>query len=201
MKHPEIEDWNKYADIALQEEQRPLIEPMIIQKIEELQQRGIPVIVCSAINTGNHGSIQRLEQWRYEHLKSLGFQGTFGDLIIDFPPINNHHPVFYKGILATDTLNKGPIIGQFLDTIHLSPKKIIMFDDTKEYLESVQQECKKRNIAFQGYLYQGAKTKPWDEELIQFQTEYLINHDRWLSDEQTNAMRSHTKQSAFSTNP
>ena len=77
---------------------------------------------------------------------------------------------------------KGPVIFAFLDYIKYVPKKIIFFDDSIEYLESTLKECKKRNIPFQRYLYKHASTKPWDEELISFQSEYLLQHKKWLSD-------------------
>ncbi len=195
IKHPEIKNWDIYADISLREVERPLIEPMIIQKISALQKRGVPVIAVTAMNTGKFGPLERIEAWRYDHLKSFGFQGSFADLIIDVP-LENHKPVFYKGILATDTLLKGPVIIAFLDTIQYVPKKIIMFDDTLEYLESVLKECRKRNIAFQGYLYARAITKPWDEELIEFQAEYLIQHKKWLRDDEARALMAQEKQSA-----
>lgn len=194
IKHPEIKNWDIYADISLREVERPLIEPMIIQKISALQKRGVPVIAVTAMNTGKFGPLERIEAWRYDHLKSFGFQGSFADLIIDVP-LGNHKPVFYKGILVTDTLLKGPVIVGFLDSIQYVPKKIIMFDDTIEYLESTLAECKKRNIAFQGYLYARAITKPWDKELIEFQAEYLIRHKKWLRDDEARTLMAQQKQS------
>lgn len=186
-KHPEITNWDIYADI-LRDVQRPLLEPMVIKKIAELQRRGIPVITVTAMNTGKHGTIEKMEAWRYDHLASLGFRGSFADLMLDLP-LKNHKPVFYKGILATDTLtNKGQVIFGFLDNINYVPKKIVMFDDTIEFLQSALQECRKRNIDFQGYLYTGAITKSWDEELIEFQAEYLIEHKKWLKDEEARAL-------------
>lgn len=196
LKHPEIKNWDIYADISLREVQRPLVEPMIIQKISQLQARGVRVIACTFMNTGKYGPLEKMEAWRYEHLKSLGFQGSFSDLIIDVP-LTNRKPVFYKGVLATDTLLKGPVIMAFLDAIQYVPKKIIMFDDSIEYLESTLAECKKRNITFQGYLYTRAIAKPWDEELIEFQAEYLIQHKKWLTDDEARALMDQQKQFAY----
>lgn len=182
-QHPEVKDWNVLASIMLLEAPRPLIEPMIVKKIQELKTRGIPVIACTGINTGPYGSLQSLEEWRYNHLKSLGFQGSYGDLIFKVKGLERN-PVFYKGILATDLALKGPVLGAFLDQVKLNPHKIVMFDDHLHFLESVQKECKKRGIAFQGYQYQGAHTKPWDEALIQFQADYLIKNKKWINDEE-----------------
>ena len=187
MKHKEIKNWDTYVDIVLKEAERPLIEPMVINEIKKLQQRGITVIACTAMNTGKVGGLQKLEEWRYEHLKSLGFQGSFEDIIAEFS-LHKKKPVFYKGVLAVDTLPKGPVLFEFLNHIRLIPDNIIMFDDSLSYLKSVHRECKKRGIPFQGYLYQGAQQKPWDAKLIEFQAEYLIEHKKWLNDKDAQAL-------------
>lgn len=182
-QHPEVKDWNGLASIMLKEAPRPLIEPMVVQKIQELKAKNISMIVCTGMNTGPYGSLPSLEQWRYEHLKSLGFQGSYESLVFKVKGLERN-PVFYKGILATDTELKGPVLGAFLDQMKFKPHKIVMFDDHLHFLESVQKECEKRGIAFQGYQYQGAHSKPWDEALIQFQADYLIKHKKWLSDDE-----------------
>lgn len=181
--HPEIKDWGIYEDILIKQVQRPLLEPMIIEKINALQKMGVIVIAVTAMNTGKYGRYDRLEHWRYEHLASFGFEGAFNDLIIDFEA-NNKKPVFYKGILATDLSPKGPALFSFLDRIKHLPKKIIMFDDNINFLESVQMASAQRGIPFQGYLYKGAREKVWDQDLIEMQIEHLLYHKRWLSDEQ-----------------
>ncbi len=186
--HPEIKDWRLYEDILIKQVQRPLLEISIIEKINALQKIGVIVIAVTAMNTGKHGSYDRLEHWRYEHLGSFGFEGAFNDLIIDFES-NGKKPVFYKGILATDLSPKGPALFSFLDLIKDMPKKIIMFDDNKDFLESVAAESKKHGVQFQGYWYKGAHEKAWDQALIDFQIEHLLKHKKWLSDEQVQELK------------
>jgi len=182
-QHPEIKDWNALFSIILLEAKRPLLEPYIVDNIQELKNRNIPVIALTAMNTGPLGTIPMLEDWRYNQLKSVGFEGSFENLI--FPvSIAQGHPAFYKGILAADLQPKGPVLGAFLDYMKWKPKNIIMFDDSKQYLLTVLEECKKRGITFQGYQYKRAYTKAWDENLVQFQANYLIEHKKWLNDEQ-----------------
>ena len=65
-----------------------------------------------------------------------------------------------------------------------------MFDDNVDYLTSVKDECAQRNIIFKGYNYLGAKEKAWDEPLIRFQIDYLINHKHWLDDDMARALMS-----------
>ncbi|MBA3814803.1 MAG: hypothetical protein H0X26_10060 [Alphaproteobacteria bacterium] len=86
-QHPEIKDWNALASIMLQEAPRPLIEPIVVQKFKELEAQKIPMIVCTGMNMGPYGSLSSLEEWRYEHLKSFGFQGSYEDLVFK---INGH---------------------------------------------------------------------------------------------------------------
>lgn len=180
-------DADYLASIMLQEAKRPLIEPFVIDEIRRLQMRGIPVIACTAMNTGKFGMYERMEEWRYEHLKSLGFEGSYGDKSMPFN-VGVKHPVFYHGILATDFGPKGPAIGAFLDALDLHPSTIIMFDDSVDFLTSVKDECAKRKICFKGYNYLGAKEKAWDEPLVRFQLNYLINHNHWLDDDAAHAL-------------
>jgi hypothetical protein len=66
----------------------------------------------------------------------------------------------------------------------LTPRKLVMVDDTPGHLASVKNSCDQLGIAFKGYLYKGAKERTWDEGLAQFQADYLIKHKKWLSDEE-----------------
>jgi hypothetical protein len=178
--------WNHWY---MYEAKSRLIEPYIIDNIEQLKARGIPVIACTFIYTGfhNNSSKEPLEEWRYNHLKSLGFEGSYNTKILKFT-IDDKHPVFYKGILATDKVAKGKAIGAFLDKMHMQPTTILMFDDNQSFLRTVQEECEDRGIAFKGYQYQGTVSKPWDEDLVRFQGRYFVKHKRWLSDQEAQEM-------------
>ncbi len=186
-RHSEVKDWDTIASFMLEQAHRPLLEPAIVQKIQGLQKRNILVIACTAMNVGAYGRIRNLETWRYEQLKSLGFEGDYVDTELRLNGFKRN-PGFYKGVLSTDLEPKGPVIGAFLDQNEMRPAKIVLFDDDLDFLKSVQTECRKRGIAFQGYQYKGAKTKSWNEPLIDFQIEFLIKNKRWLSDEQADAI-------------
>ncbi len=185
-RYPEVKDWNDLASIMLLEAHRPLLEPMIIQKIQELKRRNIIVIACTGINIGSLGRVHSLEEWRYTQLKSLGFEGSYGNLVLKLSGFKRN-PGFYRGVLSTDLELKGPVIGEFLDQIGLRPQKIVMFDDNLDFLKSVKKECKKRGIIFDGYKYKGFKSKTWDEALIQFQADYLIRNKKWINDKEARA--------------
>ena len=180
--HPEVKNWDELGEIMLVEAKRPLLEPMISNEVRDLKNRGIVVIACTGMNTGAYGKIKSLEEWRYSHLKSLGFEASIGNLVFTLKGFKGT-PGFYKGILSTDLEPKGLVLGAVFDRIGLHPQKVVMIDDTLEgALYSVQKECEKRGIPFQGYQYKGFKEKPWDEALVQFQGDYLIKHKKWLSD-------------------
>ncbi|AIL13402.1 hypothetical protein IM40_07685 [Candidatus Paracaedimonas acanthamoebae] len=179
--YPILKSDNHIASIMLQEAQRPLLEPNVIHHINRLKNSGVFVIACTGMNTGPYGIHNSLEEWRYNHLKSLDFEGSFNDIVLKIS-YSGRNPVFYKGLLATDLKPKGPIVGIFIDALKLKPQNIIMIDDDYDYLLSVKNECEKRNISFQGYEYKGSKTLPWDEDLVQFQADYLVKHKKWLSD-------------------
>ena len=161
IKHHDIDmkRWKYLASIVIKTAKETLIEPEMLEAIKALQRRGVQVIACTLISTGLFGVIPNMEQWRYENLKSLGFQGSYDNVVIHLPSFKRK-PVFYKGILATDLEKKGPVIGAFLDTMHLQPVSIVMVDDTLDNLNSVLRECTTRGIKFQGYWYKAAQTKP-----------------------------------------
>lgn len=185
--YPTMKSDNHIASIMLQEAQRPLLEPNVIHHISKLKNRGVFVIACTAMNTGSYGIHSSLEEWRYNHLKSLGFEGSFSNT--KFPIFYlERKPIFYKGLLATDLQPKGPIVGKFIDAMNLKPKDIIMIDDDNDYLLSVKAECEKRSINFKGYEYKGYKTAPWNEDLVQFQADYLFKHKKWLNDKAAKAL-------------
>lgn len=180
-QHPELKNLYDLRSIILLESERYLVEEHIIEKINNLKERNIPVIVCTALYSGKYGLIDSLEKWRFEHLKALGFEGSFNDKIFKLnSPKRN--PIFYKGVLLSDAEEKGIVIGDFLDKMMLNPQEIVMFDDLAKPLNHVKDECKKRNIKFKGYLYKGAIEKCWNDQLINFQINHLFKNNKWLSD-------------------
>lgn len=133
-----------------------LIEPEIIAKIQILKNNNIACIACTALCSEKEGIELCMEQ-RHAHLKGLGFEASYADLVFPINIQSKRHPFFYKGILGTDSEQKGVVIGVFLDIMQIFPKNIIMFDDSLRFLQTVDQECQKREITFIGYLYRGAR--------------------------------------------
>lgn len=179
--NPDYKDWDEVAGIMLTKTERPLIEPSVLRAINSVKRRGVKVFAITNMNTGPFPLVKKMESWRYAQLKGVGFEGSEPEQLF---PINGFkkNPVFYRGIIATDTEDKGKVLEVVLDKFGMSPPEIIMFDDTLEYLESVAKVCRDRNIPFEGYHYKGAKFKPWNEKLVRFQAETLLHKKIWVSD-------------------
>lgn len=181
--HPEFTDWDSLSAILVRDAERPLIEPLVLQKIQILREKGVTVIALTSMNTGKVGFYDRLEIWRYNHLKSLGFVGDFNDHEIVLSELKGQ-PVFFKGMLAADLEDKGQVLDAFLQEVHFHPTNIIAIDDDIAALQSIENFCQSQNIPFKSYLYQGHRTIPWNQEVISFQADYLLKNKKWLSDKE-----------------
>ncbi len=185
------EHFKKLVAKEMRDSQNIIIEPFIADIIKDLENRKIKTVALTSVNTGSMGGdiIPSLPQWRYEKLKNkrIDFSPSFGDQEIVFEHMTSkaeRHPVFYKGILLTDTFSKGAVLGAFLDRVNWKPRKVIFFDDKLKLLTSVQEEMKKRNIPFQGYVYKGAQHLPHEinDEILEIQLQHLKDHDEFLND-------------------
>ena len=185
--NPQFKNWDQLTSLLLKTANRPLIEKNIPEILKNIREKGAKIIALTAMNTGSLGDIYSLEKWRYSHLKQLGFVGDFASKIIHLKGFKRS-PVFYKGMAAADLENKGPVLTALLKTLNYQPGSIIAIDDDIHALQSIQSACQDLNIPFKGYLYTGYKKpdkeKDWDEDMILFQANYLLNHKKWLSDQE-----------------
>ncbi|MEI6628554.1 MAG: DUF2608 domain-containing protein, partial [Alphaproteobacteria bacterium] len=153
--------------IATKKPPQILIDVKIPSIIKKLQKKGIKIIALSSSITGALGSIKRVEEWRYNALKKVGivFNLSFPqitDLILtDIVSYRDQHPVFYQGILCTNSQKKikGKTLMVFLKKIDYSPKIIILVDDQKENLNEMYEAIKQSNsdIEFLGIEYNVGK--------------------------------------------
>ena len=142
-----------------------VIEEDASKIIAQYQQQGIKTIAFTACLSGKLGEVDRIEQVRYETLKSLGFSfsKTFpaiqDETLEDIPQYRSHHPVFYKGILVSNGERgiscKGRTLISFLNKFHFSPQVIVLVDDKRKNLEDVERALKDYNnsIRFVGIEY------------------------------------------------
>lgn len=170
-----------------------LLEPNLALKIiQELQNKGIKVIALTNFRTGSFGGdiIPSLPQWRYDRLSSLGINlsSSFSKqkiVLTNLTSKSGGNPQYYKGILLTDGLAKGPVLEEFLKLVEFEPKKILFIDDRPDYVESVKDFAANYSITFRGYIYSAVDTvrKVYNPVLVEYQLDRIINHDEFVSDE------------------
>jgi len=180
---------NKLLSVVFAKTPFQLIEPKIKDYIADLFKRSVKVIACTAMSPGTWGVISNAHEWRYQKLQELGidFSLSFNTEHIIFDNLkkcNDNYPMFYKGILCAARNSKGKVIGAFLDRIGWKPKKVIFFDDMKDFIATVVDEMKRRNIPCECYCYRGAQhlQDPVDRAVARLQLRCLIERAEWLTD-------------------
>lgn len=70
---------------------------------------------------------------------------TFTDTIA----FRDHYPRFWEGILFTNShsIKKGPLLVSFLEYTQMSPKRLIVIDDIKENLDSIESALSEKKNA------------------------------------------------------
>lgn len=173
-----------YLSIIWKEDQWLVIEPLVVDIINNLKDRGAKVMILSLEESAKFGVIKHLPEWRYDVLKSLGVimsQNYANGLIAHVPKYNGKLPRLYNGIISCNNDSKGQVLEAFLKQYRLRPSKIIFFEDQIHNLVSVAQACAKLNIPFQGFQYLGEiwQLYNWNETCAQWQLDQLIKHDTW----------------------
>lgn len=172
-------------------EQSRIIEPAIVSIIQKLQERGVKVIALTNCMTGKFGIIPSMQAWRFEKLASLGINLSTSFEMQEII-LNNiqaefrKNPLFYKGILLTDRIDKGKVLAAFLDAIAFKPDQIIFFDDDEKNVESVKKVAIDRGIPYHGFVYKAAAKlfHQYDQKVIDFQLQYIIEHDDYIPEQQ-----------------
>jgi hypothetical protein len=168
-----------------------IVEPQCLTVIQELQNRGIPVIALTAAEAAQMGEIEDFADFRVNQLREFGFdfRGTFpktDSLKLAKSSEKKFHPLFKSGVLFSSDHPKGEVLKQFLSELQLFPKKVVFVDDRLDFLQSVEGAMNELGIEFIGFHYTAAeKLSPaLDENLAEFQARYLAQHGRWLSDDE-----------------
>lgn len=167
------------------------VEPQTASVIKKLQDRGVKVIALTNWQTSPVGKISSMPAWRFDKLAEVHINFSTGfdtqEISLNKDKVTgDDQPVFYKGILLTDGVDKGSVLGIFLDSIHYTPDRIIFFDDRAKQVESVKNEAKARGIPFYGFVYKAAEklSQKYDPAIIAQQLDYLIKHDEYITEEQ-----------------
>lgn len=144
-----------------------LIDPCILILIKKLQDKNIPILGLTSLDTSTVPEIGPLIAWRANELKKLGINfnlsraSPFPKERIEFnelPSFRETFPVYQEGILYCNvTPSKGAVLSAFLNKLSFTstnkPTKVIFVDDSLENVQSVEEEMKKREIPFLGIHY------------------------------------------------
>ena len=165
-----------------------IMDPTGPQFVDTLYEHGIPTIGFTAFAMDQAGIVESIPKWRSQHLKELGLNFK-GEKEVIFPIQKGFLPAsFEKGVLycgdfyKKDKDNKGKILSLYLDWLDWTPEQVVLVDDDKKHLESVQRELARRTIPFLGFLYIPKDLDPIDEKVGELQYKTIINQKLWLSD-------------------
>lgn len=177
---------------------RELVEPCVPSVVKNVQKTTAKVMALSAMQTGPVGVVGNMEEWRLSGLRSVGidFRASapwLGTLDFSAMERDGFVPIFKDGVLFTHVHSKGEALEAFLDKIQWIPTKIIFIDDKLNYLASVQQVAERLAIPFLGLHYTASAERffVFNEQLFEFQLNYLIDHEQWLFDDEARALMSH----------
>lgn len=179
-------------------EQQLLIEPAIVDIISSLQNRGVKILGLTARASGAYGAIQFFPELTYSQLlsKKIDFDKfRVSHVILDGLHQYQGDPVFFRGILSTNRIDKGEVLTAFLDRVQDGPGRVIFFDDLVENVESVVHALNMRGISCKGFVYKGADllVSSFNEKVFHLQHKHLIEHGEWLGDDEAEEMLFHAQ--------
>ncbi len=146
------------------------------------------VYALTKIETGSFGDLPSMEKWRYDELTQKGlfftpaFKGTFEHTLVCGEK-SSSPATFYHGIFMTGATTKGDVVATFVEAQR--PTQIVLIDDRQDYLQDVEETCKKLDVPFLGILFRGVdliKGAP-DRAVADFQKQYLLTNKEWLEDD------------------
>lgn len=174
--------------LMLERAPKMLVDDKAPEFFRSLIAEGFPFFAITGMESGCFGLIHHMPAWRCGVLKALGVplsSELCNTTFYDLPAVKDNYPVFYKGLICCNRIDKGSVIFAFLDFYKLHPDNIVLFDDSIEELASLEQECNKRNIKAVCFHFKGAKNikrRPQSLWRLYKQIEHLICHKEWLSD-------------------
>lgn len=138
-----------------------LIDPSTPNFIQKLQDRNIPILGFTALDTSVIPKIGSVPAWRAKELRRLGINFSYGSSFpkeniefTEFPSFRGTFPLYENGILYSNvTPSKGAVLAAFLNKTSHRPSRIVFVDDSLENLQSVEAELKKQGIDFLGIHY------------------------------------------------
>jgi hypothetical protein len=182
----------KLISLTLKQAKVRLMDEGLPHHFSQLVAKNRKFIALTACDVGQRGEIEKLEDWRCNQLKELGFLFNISfpqqeRIVFNTLPAQPYsYPVFQDGVIFSTDYPKGDALGAFLDTTNFKPDLIIFVDDKIEHLQSVNKTAKLRNINYRGFHFRKAYSTEIviEEKIVEMQYKHLINNRRWLSDQE-----------------
>ncbi|MCC8483187.1 MAG: DUF2608 domain-containing protein [Rickettsia endosymbiont of Labidopullus appendiculatus] len=165
-----------------------LVEANWSKFIDKLKSSGALVFGFTKINPACR-RIENYEEWQYEQLSRLGIKFTDkvnNKEILKFDENDKRSPIFYKGIIFTDFLNKAQALYEFMRITNILPNNIIIFENKKSELNDIDNFLKTVDLNYYGIEYLAAtelKGTPQDN-IVKVQQEILLKTGKWLEDDE-----------------
>jgi len=186
------EEVKKLGSIIYLSRQNKLVDLKLLPLFKLIEEKKAPFIFLTNSWVGPFGKIPSLEDWRITELKRLGIplsQAFLATQAFTFKALPSQDPqrfpLFKEGILFTCEVEKGKVLGAFLNQISFQPHQIIFIDDKEKYLRSVATFCHQAKIAFKGFHYKAVESRPFlplDKERAVLQFKLLETNHIWMSD-------------------
>ena len=189
----------------LKDAPRELTDKQLPCIIKQLKKRGTKIIALTNGESGRLGVIENFSDFRLQEFEELGlnFSDSFPttkslEIQVKAPTHDGMLPLFKRGIICGNRVDKGQVLASFLCQLQWKPKRVIFIDDDKKFVTQVAVAMKQEEIDFLGlhYIKQKleAETTTIDLTVADFQFNHLLKHDEWLSDEQVKKLN---KKSSF----
>lgn len=138
-------------ELILTEYPQAIIDPRVIELLNELQKRRVPIIVVTKNVSGKFNKIQYLEQWTAEFLKKTGFdlaKGQFAGirLIMDkfLQKKRDSFPTFFDGLLSCSffegTNAEQTVLTTLLVRFNYTPSTLMMLHNDSSVLAVVEKQ-------------------------------------------------------------
>lgn len=186
-----VREWTAEEDtIAWMNAKFQILDPMGPTLLDILHKSGIPTVGMTSFAMDQAGIVKSIPEWLSRQLEELGLNFKMEKEIV-FPVQKRFvPPSFEKGVLycgdcyKKDKDNKGKILSLYLDWLDWTPEQVILVDDGKNHLESVEKELNRRGIPFLGFHYIPNDLDPIDEKVAELQYKTIIEQKQWISDEE-----------------
>lgn len=188
MKFPQLlkaENFEAAYSIVWQQAPRILTEPLVVELINTLKNKGATVLALTSMESGAYGVIENMPLWRYTMLKNMGieFSNMYANTYFEtLPRYRSTYPVLYNGILCANQQNKGKVLAAFLEYSKFKPSSIVSFDDDVHALQSIGKVCEQHAIPCTLINYRAHLPGAWNTKRALQQFDYVIKEHRWVSD-------------------